>query len=237
MMDLATFKSKKHLFFDLDHTLWDFDKNAEETLTELFEIYDFRKLGIASCDNFIATYTTNNHKLWAQYHIGEITKDNLRAARFVNTFKDLGIEPSLFPLQFEEDYLTLCPQKTNLFPYAIEVLEYLQKKYVLHLISNGFKNASETKVTNTGIDKYFSQIIISENIGIHKPHPEIFSYALKGALAEKNESIMIGDSIEADIRGAQNFGIDAIFFNPNNINRPKDIKYQIIELKELMEIF
>lgn len=232
-----TFKSKKHLFFDLDHTLWDFDKNAGEALTELFEIYKFRELGISSSDTFIEIYTKNNHQLWSQYHMGEITKDQLRAARFINTFTDLGIESSLFPLQFEEDYLNLCPQKTNLFPYAIEVLEYLQNKYVLHLISNGFKKASETKVATTGIAKYFSQIIISENIGVHKPHPEIFNYALAGALAEKSESIMIGDSIEADIRGAQNFGIDAIFFNPNRVNTPKDIKYQIIELKELMEIF
>lgn len=232
-----TFKSKKHLFFDLDHTLWDFDRNAGEALTELFEIYKFRELGLSSYHTFIETYTKNNHQLWSQYHMGEITKDQLRAARFINTFTDLGIEPSLFPSQFEEDYINLCPQKTNLFPYAIEVLEYLQNKYVLHLISNGFKEASETKVATTGIAKYFSQIIISENIGVHKPHPDIFNYALKEALAEKSESIMIGDSIEADIRGAQNFGIDAIFFNPNKINTPEDIKHQIIELKELMEIF
>src|SRR5690606_6967352 len=111
-------------FFDLDHTLWDFDKNAEETLTELFEVYKFQQLGFSSSDTFIETYTKNNHRLWAQYHMGEITKDQLRAARFHNTFIDLGIEPTLFPIQFEEDYLNLCPQKTNLFPYAIEVLEY-----------------------------------------------------------------------------------------------------------------
>jgi len=233
----VTFKSKRHLFFDLDHTLWDFDKNAEETLIELFEIYNFQHLGFSSSAIFIETYTKNNHHLWSKYHMGEITKDQLRAARFINTFIDLGIEPSLFPSQFEEDYLNLCPQKTNLFPYAIEVLEYLQNKYVLHLISNGFKKASETKIATTGISKYFTQIIISENVGVHKPHPQIFNYALNGALAEKSESVMIGDSIEADIRGAQNFGIDAIFFNPNRINTPNDIRYQITELKELMEIF
>lgn len=231
------FKHKKHLFFDLDHTLWDFNKNAEETLTELFKTYNFEKLGLSSSEAFIETYTKNNHQLWSLYHTGEITKDQLRARRFTNTFAELGLEPSLFPTQFEEDYINLCPQKTNLFPHTIEVLEYLQSKYILHLISNGFKKASETKVKTTGIAKYFSQIIISENIGVHKPHPEIFRHALQGADAKKEESIMIGDSIEADIRGALSFGIDAIFFNPNRVNKPEDVQHQIIGLKELLEIF
>jgi len=236
-MNSTLLRNKKHLFFDLDHTLWDFDKNAQETLTELFEIYKFRQLGFSSADVFIETYTKNNHQLWAQYHLGEIDKNQLRTARFANTFLDLGVEPTLFPIQFEEDYINSCSLKTNLFPHAIETLEYLQKKYTLHLISNGFKKASETKIATTNIGKYFTQIVISENVGVHKPHPDIFNYALKSALAEKDESVMIGDSLEADIRGAQNFGMDAIFFNPNKIDTPTDIKYQIVELKELTEIF
>lgn len=240
MQQITTgFTAKEHIFFDLDHTLWDFDKNAEETLQELFSIYNFRQLGFSSADIFIETYTKNNHQLWSQYHLGEINKEQLREARFKNTFIELGVEPERFPAAFEEDYIQLCPLKTHLFPHAIETLEYLQEKYTLHLISNGFKEATKAKISNenTNIQKYFSHIVISENIGIHKPHPDIFQYALKGANAEKESSIMVGDSIEADIRGAQNFGMDAIFFNPNEIEAPSDVKNQIVQLKDLMELF
>lgn len=233
----TTFRDKEHIFFDLDHTLWDFDKNAEETLQELFSIYSFQRLGFSSVDVFIETYTRNNHKLWAQYHLGEINKEQLRKARFANTFIELGIDPELFPASFEEDYIQLSPLKTHLFPHAVEVLEYLQEKYTLHLISNGFKEGTQAKIANTDIQKYFSHIVISEDVGLHKPHPDIFHYALKGANAKKESSIMIGDSLEADVRGAQNFGMDAIFFNPNRIEVPLDVKHEIKRLKELMHLF
>ncbi len=236
-MQSKIFTDKKHLFFDLDHTLWDFDRNAEETLSELFDIYRFRDLGFSSADVFIESYTRNNQLLWAQYHLGEIDKNHLRKARFSNTFEELGVEASRFPQQFEEDYLSMCPLKTHLFPHAIETLNYLQEKYVLHLISNGFKEASATKVEKTGIAKYFFQIVISENIGVHKPHPQIFEYAVNAAGTTKEESVMIGDSLEADIRGAQNFGMDAIFFNPKKMETPPDVKFQIAELIELTRLF
>lgn len=239
MSNLNHFLEKEHLFFDLDHTLWDFDKNAEETLHELFALYKFNELGFSSADVFIESYTRNNQLLWSQYHLGKIDRDYLRKARFANTFIELGIEPALFPPSFEQDYIDLCPLKSNLFPHAIETLSYLKEKYTLHLISNGFKEATKAKISHadTNIKKYFTQIIISENVGVHKPHPEIFKYALAGANAEKENSVMIGDSIEADIRGAQDFGMDAIFFNPHKIEKPSDIKAEIIHLKELMDIF
>src|SRR5690554_2638595 len=120
---------KQAIFFDLDDTLWDFDKNAEETLAELFVEYDFKGLGIHSADVFIETYTHNNHRLWGQYHRGEIDKAQLRKARFADTFMELGISPKLFPAAFEEDYIRPCPLKTNLFPHTHEVLDYLQGKY------------------------------------------------------------------------------------------------------------
>lgn len=236
-MQVVPFSDKKHLFFDLDHTLWDFDKNAEETLTELFDIYKFRELGFASADVFIESYTRNNQLLWAQYHLGAIDKAHLRKARFSNTFEELGVEAHLFPKQFEEDYIQMCPLKTHLFPNAIETLNYLQEKYVLHLISNGFKEASAMKVEKTGIAKYFFQIVISENVGVHKPHPRIFEYAVNAAGTTKEESVMIGDSLEADVRGAQGFGMDAIFFNPKKIDTPPDVKYEISELSELTRLF
>ena len=226
-------KKYKHIFFDLDHTIWDFDKNAEETLYELYDIYSLNEIGLPSAALFIETYTRNNHRLWAEYHTGKITKDELRETRFKRTFLELGVHPDLLPLQFEDDYVKLCPTKTNLFPYAHETLQYLQNKYTLHLISNGFKESSELKIGNTNIAGYFQHVIISEIVGVNKPDRAIFEHALNLAGAKKNESLMIGDSLEADVYGALNFGMDAIYFNPFNAPKPADVPLQVTHLKEL----
>jgi putative hydrolase of the HAD superfamily len=226
-------KLYKHIFFDLDHTIWDFDKNAEETLQELFLTYQLKELGLHSADVFIETYTRNNHRLWADYHVGKISKQELRETRFKTTFLDLGLSPEVIPMQFEDDYVTLCPTKTNLFPEAHETLQYLEKKYTLHLISNGFLESTEMKIGKTDLRKYFQNIIISEVVGVNKPDKAIFEHALNLANAEKDHSIMIGDSIEADIRGALNFGMDAIYFNPAGLVKPDDVPIQITHLNEL----
>src|SRR5882757_1369204 len=214
--DKSEIKKYKHIFFDLDHTIWDFDKNAQETLHELYEIYRLHEIGVPEAALFIETYTRNNHQLWAEYHTGKITKTELRETRFKRTFIELGVHPDILPVAFEDDYVKLCPTKTNLFPHAHETLQYLQNKYTLHLISNGFKESSELKIGNTDIGRYFDQVIISEIIGINKPDKAIFEHALTVASAQKHESIMIGDSLEADVYGALNFGMDAIYFNPFN---------------------
>lgn len=223
----------QHIFFDLDHTLWDFDKNAEETLYELFHHHQLEVLGLNSPDIFIETYTANNHQLWAKYHLGEISKQELRETRFRKTFLDLGIDETKVPISFEDDYVRICPTKTNLFPDAHDVLSYLQEKYHLHLISNGFKESTEYKIENTKLKPYFKNIIISEVVGINKPDRAIFEHALNLASGAIHESIMIGDSIEADIRGAKNIGMDAIYFNPNRLSIPEDVDRQIHHLSEL----
>ncbi len=226
----------KHLFFDLDHTIWDFDKNAEETLHELYHLYNLNHLGLQSADQFIEVYTHNNHQLWAQYHLGKISKEVLRETRFSKTFIDMGVSPDHIPDQFENDYVTICPTKMNLFPQAHETLSYLREKYTLHLISNGFKESTEMKVSKTGLSDYFTTVVISEVVGYNKPDKAIFEYALNGADAGVSESLMIGDSIEADIRGAQAFGMKAIYFNPAGKELPTDVKHQITCLSELMGI-
>lgn len=223
----------KHIFFDLDHTIWDFDKNAAETLVELYDIYKLGEIGLPGAAVFIETYTRNNHQLWAEYHTGKITKTELRETRFRRTFIELGLHPHQVPLAFEDDYVKLCPTKTNLFPHAHETLSYLKDKYTLHLISNGFKEASALKIGNTNIGQYFAEVIISEIVGINKPDPAIFEHALNVAGAIKSESLMIGDSLEADVYGALNFGMDAIYFNPFNVPKPDDVPVQIHHLKEL----
>lgn len=232
------FQDKKHIFFDLDHTIWDFDRNAEETLHELYFRYSFDHIfNSPTSETFIATYTTNNHRLWDLYHHGKIDKPTLRKLRFADTFTQLGVNPELFPVAFEEEYLEICPTKTNLFPNAHETLGYLQDRYTLHLISNGFKEACEKKLEHSKLAPYFDTIVISEIVGINKPDRRIFEHALKNGKAIKEEAVMIGDNIDADVRGAQNAGLDAIFFNPLEVEKPQDINHMIKDLKELQQIF
>lgn len=232
------FQDKKHIFFDLDHTIWDFDRNAEETLHELYFRYSFDHIfNSPTSETFIATYTTNNHRLWDLYHHGKIDKPTLRKLRFADTFTQLGVNPELFPVAFEEEYLEICPTKTNLFPNAHETLGYLQDRYTLHLISNGFKEACEKKLEHSKLAPYFDTIVISEIVGINKPDRRIFEHALKNGKAIKEEAVMIGDNIDADVRGAQNAGLDAIFFNPLEVEKPQDINHMIKDLNELQQIF
>lgn len=229
-------KMLRHIFFDLDHTLWDFDRNAEETLQELYHSYSLNDVGISCATTFIETYTRNNHQLWAQYHLGKITKEQLRNTRFSNTFIELGLEVDCIPKSFEDDYLRICPGKPHLFPHTHETLQYLNGKYKLHLISNGFKESTELKIKVTGIEKYFDNVIISEVVGVNKPDSRIFEFALNTAGAGRIESVMVGDSIEADINGAINFGMEAIYFNPLNKQKPEYVKTQISGLNELIDI-
>jgi putative hydrolase of the HAD superfamily len=225
---------KKHIFFDLDHTIWDFDRNAEETLMELYQHYKLDELGLSSAEEFILNYTLNNHALWADYHLGKISKELLRAERFKRTFVQMGILPELVPLQFEEDYVRLSPTKTNLFEGSLKVLEYLKQRYQLHIITNGFKETTITKMNLSGLNPYFQNVIISEDVGFNKPHPNVFQYAINKANASLEESIMIGDSLEADIYGAQQFGMEAIFFNPLRKKKPADETREIYHLEELL---
>ncbi len=226
----------KHLFFDLDHTLWDFDKNAEETLHELYGSYNLKNLGIHSVDEFISIYTEHNHRLWRDYHNGIISKEELRASRFKITFEHFNVEESKIPHQFEVDYVTICPTKTNLFEGAHEVLALLQENYELHIITNGFLESQTMKMERTNINKYFKHIFVSEVIGLYKPDIALFNHALEIAKTNASSSLMIGDSLEADILGARNAGIDQVFFNPYNAEHDHDVTYEISKLTELLTI-
>lgn len=226
----------KHLFFDLDHTLWDFDANARETLLELYDVYDLPKLGIDSAENFIQIYTEHNHRLWRDYHNGIISKEELRSSRFRLTFEHYNIPEQLIPTKFEDDYVKTCPTKTNLFEGAHEVLSILKDKYKLHIITNGFLESQEMKMGRTNIRQYFDEIFVSEVIGLYKPDIALFQHALGVANTTAQESLMIGDSLEADILGAKNAGIDQVYFNPNNDKHDFEITYEIKSLYELLNI-
>jgi putative hydrolase of the HAD superfamily len=223
----------KHLFFDLDHTLWDFDKNSTETLTELFLQFHLEELGVRDLETFIKTYLHRNELMWEQYRYGNITRETLRNERFTFTLYDLEIEDERLAKALSEEYILRAPYKTNLFPDTHEVLTYLKEKYILHIITNGFRETQFLKMNSTNITHYFSEIILSEEAGFKKPDPNIFFHSLKKANTISEESLMIGDNLDVDIAGARSANIDQVYFNPNKISHQKETTFEISSLIEL----
>lgn len=227
----------QHLFFDLDHTLWDFDTNSRETLADLFLKYALEDELKVDSQQFVETYLRINEEKWQLYRLGRIDKARLRKERFLETFQNFGLEDEKFSRQFEIEYIDLCPHKTALIPDCIEVLDYLKGKYEMHIITNGFSEVQDIKLSKSGLKPYFNKIISSEVVGVNKPSPEIFSESLKWTGAEKSKSIMIGDNLAADIVGAKNFGMDQVFFNPELQVHQEEVSFEISSLKELKKIF
>ncbi len=229
-------KKYHHIFFDLDHTLWDFEKNSAETLADLYRQYKLTGFNLFSESAFIEKFNHVNNHLWALYHRGKINKNEIRETRFKKIFLELGLTESQVPADFAEVYLLSCPQKTNIIPFAKDVLDYLQPKYELHIITNGFNDVQDTKLTSAKIKKYFKEVITSESIGYKKPQREIFEYALDVSNATVNTSIMIGDNLHTDIMGAKAVNMDQVFFNPNDLSHQEKVTYEINCLSELPNI-
>lgn len=228
----------KHLFFDLDHTLWDFEANSRLTLAEMHDTLQLEKKGITDFDLFHKNYLLHNDKLWERYRKGFIKVDELRWKRFWLTLLDFKIGDEQLARDMAVHFLDLLPTRTLLFPGTVEVLEYLvDKKYDLHLITNGFEKTQHSKLKHSGIDKYFVEVITSEGSNSLKPHKEIFDYAIQRAKADPRHSIMLGDDPEVDIKGAMNAGIDQVFVN--HIEKIIDFKptYEVKSLGELRMIF
>jgi putative hydrolase of the HAD superfamily len=226
---LKTYKNKKHIFFDLDHTLWDFDKNSAFAFEIIFKKHNL-DVNVAT---FLKHYIPRNHHYWKLYQVNQITVQDLRFYRLKDVFDVLEFTISDVMINvLSEDYITYLTESNHLFDGAIEILEYLKPNYELHIITNGFHFAQDKKLKKANIAHYFTTITNSELAGVKKPHPNIFNFALSLANATKKESIMIGDSFEADIEGALDFGIDAVFFNEHNtpVNR------QISQVKHLLEL-
>ena len=226
----------QHVFFDLDRTLWDFEKSAEEAFKEIFNTHNLLERGVPSAKGFHDAYTIHNDRLWDLYRKGEIKKEELRGLRFKLTVNDFGIEDSELGELIGNDYVRLSPLKVNLFPYAIEVLEYLAPNYTLHIITNGFSEVQDIKLRESGMDKYFDEVITSEKAGYKKPNPKIFNFAFERSGAKAENSIMIGDDYEVDILGARDVGMRQIFFDPNNSHIGNGSTFCINSLKEIMEI-
>ncbi len=219
----------KHVFFDLDHTLWDFDKNSALTFKKIFDLHQV-KVDIIS---FLKVYEPINLKYWKLYREEQIDKEVLRYGRLKDAFNELSfpVEDNLINL-LSKDYIENLSSYNHLFEGTVDLLNYLRPKYELHIITNGFEEVQLRKMTSSNIHHYFKTITNSEMAGVKKPNPIIFHHALNVANAKPNESIMIGDNYEADILGALNVGYDAIFFNYNNEN----IDFKIKQVKDLLEI-
>jgi putative hydrolase of the HAD superfamily len=221
------------VFFDLDHTLWDFDKNSEMAFDRIFK----SKFPEIRIEDFIEKYAPINQACWKLYQNDQITHVELRYNRLKFSFDALNVEISDENInEIANDYIEYLTDNNHLFDGAIEVLEYLKTKYKLHIITNGFANVQEKKINNALLSGYFSTITNSELAGVKKPNSIIFDYAVNVAQASKENSIMIGDCLDADVNGALNAGLDAIFFNEKKIEVPENIKQinHLLELKKYL---
>lgn len=227
------FTNIKHIFFDLDHTLWDFDKNSELAFQSIFEKNEIQ----LKLEEFLNVYTPINANYWKLYREEKVSKEDLRHGRLRESFTALNLLVTDQQIeQIAVDYIEHLPANNHLLDGVIEVLNYLQPKYKLHIITNGFKEVQRKKMERSGIIDYFATVTTSEDVGVKKPARQIFEVALNNASAEKEESIMIGDNFEADVMGALDFGMHAIIYNHYKEEFPKNFD-QVKQLKELLAFF
>ncbi len=201
------------VFFDLDHTLWDFDRNSALTFEKILKANNIE----VNLTDFLEVYKPLNLSFWKMYREERISKSELRYQRLKNTFDALSYSVSDEMIDIlSEEYIQYLSSFNHLFPNTLSILEYLQPTYKLHIITNGFREIQDKKMKNAGIDMYFDQVVNSETAGVKKPNPIIFEVALAKANARPDTSLMIGDSLEADILGAIGVGLHALHFNPHN---------------------
>lgn len=229
-------KTYKHLFFDLDHTLWDFDKNSEMVWLQLYNEYQLAEKGIPDFEEFFRVYNIHNDKLWERFRNKFIKREELRWKRVWLTLLDFKMPDSALAYELSAAYLELLPTQNRLMPYAKEILEHCKGRYTMHLITNGFEMTQRQKLQYSGIGEYFKEVVTSEKSNSMKPHAEIFTYALQCTGAECTDSLMIGDAIDIDILGAINAGWDQVFYNPKKIVHKRKPTYEISDLKELTAI-
>jgi len=219
------------VFFDLDHTLWDFDANSRLAFKKVLEKNQID----LHIDDFCTIYKPINKKYWEEYSQGKKNKQEVKLGRLEDTFRNLQINTdSSFIENFAKDYLFFLKEEKNLIDGSIEILDYLKDKYKLHILTNGFIEIQESKIRNAGLTKYFDQIISSEETGKQKPHPEVFKYALNKANTYAHKSVMIGDNFKSDILGARNMGMHVIHFD---MHRENEVDSKIIsKVNHLLEI-
>lgn len=236
-LPLITYPMKyKHLFFDLDHTLWDFDTASEQTWQALYAKYNLVEFGIMDFDAFFKTYCDHNDRMWARFRSGLMNREELRWKRIRNTLIDFKVYDKPLALALSAAYLELLPTQAVLMPSARELLDHCKERYALHLLTNGFEATQRLKLQHVGIDGYFTEIITSEQSNSMKPHPEIFRYALRAIGAACPDCLMIGDALDIDVQGAMDVGIDAVYYNPHRKPHARKPTYEVAHLEELIAL-
>jgi putative hydrolase of the HAD superfamily len=225
----------QHVFFDLDSTLWDFEKNALEALQEITVLHNIGR-NETEQKLFIHTFMQQNDKLWELYRKDLITKEDLRFRRFSVALKSIDMNRDDLIPRLSTEYLDRTPNKQHLIPNCKEILDYLKTKYTLHIITDGFREIQHIKMKRSGIFNYFKEIITSDCVGCKKPDPRMFSHALSLTGAKPEYCIMIGDNLHADILGAKNAGWQHAFFNPKRETHQEELMYEIFSLEELRQI-
>lgn len=226
----------KNLFFDLDDTLWAFSYNARDTFEEMYRKYEYDRY-FRSFQHFYELYERRNVELWAEYADGKVTKDELNRQRFLYPLEAVGEGDAALAKAFSEDFFAVIPTKSRLMPHAREALEYLAPKYNLYILSNGFQELQCHKMRSAGIDRYFKKVVLSDDIGVLKPWPEIFHFAMSATQSELRDSLMIGDSWDNDIAGARGVGMHQVYYNVTGRTEfPFKPTYQITDLKELLQL-
>lgn len=226
----------RNLFFDLDDTLWAFSDNARDTFEEMYHTYEYDRY-FRSFRHFYELYEHRNIELWAEYAAGTVTKEELNRQRFLYPLEAVGAGSATLAKTFSDSFFEVIPTKSKLMPHAREVLEYLAPKYNLYILSNGFQELQCRKMRSSDIDRYFKKVILSDDIGVLKPRPEIFHFALSATQSELKDSLMIGDSWDNDITGAKGVGMHQVFYNvAGRTTFPFQPTYRITDLKELLHI-
>ena len=228
-------KKYQCILFDLDHTLWDYETNSSQTLSELFNGHTLAERGI-SISKLQEAFAWINTTLWEQYDLGKIGRDVIRFQRFHKILLHLGVDDYELSLRLSDEYLALSPKKSALMPNALEVLEYLRTRYPITIVTNGFEEIQSTKINSSGLTSYFTNVVTSARAGHKKPAKEIFDFALAETGFQPHEAIMIGDNLITDIGGAHNASVDTVFFNPDKISHEEKPRYEIHDLKQLMAI-
>jgi len=225
--------SIEHVFFDLDNTLWDFGNNSKKILYSIYQNFKLDEMGISSFELFHKQYAFRNEMLWKEYKVGTKTKEEVRIQRFRHTLYDHGIDNNLMAHELADFYIENTKKVKDLLPGAIETLDKLSEKYILHVITNGFDEVQFFKIKNSGIDHYFKTVTTAEQAGVLKPEPAIFELSLKKARASARNSVYIGDSPEADGKGALNAGMNFIWFNYKGEENTYKFDYVVHGLQEL----
>ena len=233
-------KHYKTLFIDLDNTLYDFSGNSREAYIAVYNLLDYDRW-FRSFEHYYEIYEEYNLRLWALYAEGKITKEHLNAERYSHPLRVVGApDPEAIGAQFWDEAMKRLPLGSRLMPHAKEILTYLRPKYKMYILSNGFTELQSRKMQSAGIAHYFDGMILSEDIGVNKPNPAIFTHALQVAESTTEESLMIGDNYEVDIEGAQRVGIDQVFYNisKKDLNpehpQPTFTITSLLELKEIL---